>query len=99
MKHGMAERLVERSFGGDPVAQSSGAISIEVGVFTLAGRELSVLLTERTEPPYPGFWSLPGSLPQPAVSLDTQARALQTTVTGIEGGWRRQLKTLDPPQH
>src|ERR1700693_5722472 len=98
MKHGMAERLVERSFAGDPLAESSGPISIDLAVFTLAGRELSVLLTERTEPPYPGFWSLPGTLRQPAVSLDTQARALQATVTGIEGGWIEQLKTFDRPQ-
>lgn len=98
MKHGMAERLVERGFAGDPLAESSGPISVDLAVFTLAGRELSVLLTERTEPPYPGFWSLPGSLRQPAVSLDTQARALQATVTGIEGGWIEQLKTFDRPQ-
>jgi 8-oxo-dGTP diphosphatase len=98
MKHGMAERLVERNFAGDRLAESSGPISVDLAVFTLAGRELSVLLTERTEPPYPGFWSLPGSLRQPAVSLDTQARALQTAVTGIEGGWIEQLKTFDRPQ-
>src|ERR1700694_3582643 len=98
MKHGMAERLVERTFAGDRLAQSSGPISVDLAVFTLAGRELSVLLTERTESPYPGFWSLPGSLRQPAVSLDIQARALQTTGTGIEGGWIEQLKTFDRPQ-
>src|SRR6202171_1716493 len=98
MKHGMAERLVEHSFAGDRLAESSGPISVDLAVFTLAGRELSVLLTERTEPPYPGFWSLPGSLRQPAVSLDTQARALQTVVTGIEGGWIEELETFDRPQ-
>src|SRR6202011_521357 len=98
MKHGMAERVLERNFAGDPLARSSGPISIDLAVFTLAGRELSVLLTERTEPPYPGFWSLPGSLRQPTLSLDTQARTLQNAVTGIEGGWIEQLKTFDRPQ-
>jgi 8-oxo-dGTP diphosphatase len=98
MLHGMAERLVERNFAGDRLEESSGPISVDLAVFTLAGRELSVLLTERTEPPYPGFWSLPGILRRPGISLDAQARSLQTAVTGIEGGWIEQLKTFDRPQ-
>src|SRR3977135_3319004 len=98
MEHEMAERLVQRSFAGDPLAESSGPISIDLAVFTLAGRELSVLLTERTEPPYPGFWALPGSLRRPGISLDAQARAHQAAVTGIEGGWIEQLKTFHRPE-
>src|SRR6202140_5918108 len=98
MKHGMAERLVGRASAGAPRAESTAPPSVALAFFTRAGRELSVLLTERTEPPYPGFWSLPGSLRQPTVSLDTQARALQTAATGIEGGWMEQLKTFDRPQ-
>jgi len=98
MAHGMAERVVERNFAGDQLEESSGPISVDLAVFTLAGRELSVLLTERTEPPYPGFWSLPGALRRPGISLDTQARSLQTVVTGIEGGWIEQLKTFHRPQ-
>jgi 8-oxo-dGTP diphosphatase len=98
MKHGMVEQVVEANFALDRLAESSGPISVELAVFTLAGRELSVLLTERTEPPYPGFWALPGSLRRPGVSLDAQARAQQTAVTGIEGGWIEQLKTFHRPQ-
>ena len=98
MAHGMAERVVERNFAGDRLEESSGPISVDLAVFTLAGRELSVLLTERTEPPYPGFWSLPGTLRRAGISLDAQARSLQTAVTGIEGGWIEQLKTFHRPQ-
>ena len=98
MAHGMAERVVEHNFAGDRLEESSGPISVDLAVFTLAGRELSVLLTERTEAPYPGFWSLPGTLRRPGISLDTQARSLQTAVTGIEGGWIEQLKTFHRPQ-
>jgi 8-oxo-dGTP diphosphatase len=98
MKHGMADRVVERNFAPDRLAESSGPISVDLAVFTLAGRELSVLLTERTESPYPGFWALPGRLRHPGVSLDAQARALQTAVTGLEGGWIEQLKTFHRPQ-
>src|ERR1700716_1682217 len=98
MKHEMAERLLEGNFAGDRLAESSGPISIDLAVFTLVGRELSVLLTERTEPPYPGFWALPGSLRGPGVALDAQARALQAAVTGVEGGWIEQLKTFHRPQ-
>src|ERR1700737_1972414 len=98
MKHGMAERLLEGNFAGDRLAESSGPISIDLAVFTLVGRELSVLLTERTEPPYPGFWALPGRLRGPGVSLDAQARDLQTGVRGVEGGWIEQLKTFHRPE-
>jgi 8-oxo-dGTP diphosphatase len=98
MEHGMAERIVERSFSPDRLEESSGPISVDLAVFTLVGRELSVLLTERTEPPYPSFWALPGALRRKGTSLDAQARALQADVTGTDGGWIEQLKTFDRPQ-
>src|SRR6266849_3256294 len=98
MKHGMAERIVERSFSPDRLAESSGPISVDLAVFTLVGRELSVLLTNRTEPPYPGFWALPGMLRRKDISLDAQARAQQAAVTGLDGGWIEQLKTFHRPQ-
>src|ERR1700682_4438665 len=98
MKHGMAERVLERNFAGDGLAESSGPISIDLAVFNLAGRELSVLVTERTEAPYPRLRALPGQLRQPGISLDAQARARQAAVTGIEGGWIEQLKAFHRPQ-
>jgi 8-oxo-dGTP diphosphatase len=98
MKHEMVERLLEGNFAGDRLAEASGPISIDLPVFTLVGRELSVLLTERTEAPYPGFWALPGRLRRPGVSLDAQARDLQAAVSGVEGGWIEQLKTFHRPE-
>ena len=89
----MVEQIVSRK-----LAESSCPVSVDLAVFTLAGRELSVLLRERTESPYPGFWALPGDLRCPGTSLDTQARALQTGITGVEGGWIEQLKTFHRPQ-
>ena len=94
----MAERIVERSFSPDRLEESSGPISVDLAVFTLVGRELSVLLTERTEPPYPSFWALPSALRRKGISLDAQARAQQADVTGADGGWIEQLKTFDRPQ-
>ena len=55
-------------------------------------------MRERTEPPYPGFWALPGGLRCPGTSLDAQARALQVGITAVEGGWIEQLKTFHRPQ-
>jgi 8-oxo-dGTP diphosphatase len=89
----MVEQLVARD-----LIESSCPVSIDLAFFTLAGRELSVLLRERTEPPYPSFWALPGELRCPGTSLDSQARALQAGITGIEGGWIEQLKTFHRPQ-
>src|SRR5260370_618073 len=87
MEHGMAERIVQGSFSPDRLAESSGPISLDLAVFTLVGRELSVLLTERTESPYPAFWALPGALRRKGISLDAQARSLQSAVTGSKVGY------------
>jgi 8-oxo-dGTP diphosphatase len=89
----MVEQIVVRD-----LLESSCPVSIDLAVFTLAGRELSVLLRQRAEPPYPGFWALPGDLRCPGTSLDSQARALQALITGVEGGWVEQLKTFHRPQ-
>lgn len=77
---------------------ASCPVSVDLAVFTLAGRELSVLLSQRSEPPYPGFWAVPGGLHQPGSSLDAQARALHEGITGLEGGWIEQLKTFHRPE-
>ena len=89
--------MVEQTATRDLV-DSSCPVSVDLAVFTLAGRELSVLLRRRDNPPYPGFWALPGELRCPGTSLDSQARSLQTGITGIEGGWIEQLKTFHRPQ-
>ena len=89
--------MVEHKISRDLV-DSSCPVSVDLAVFTLAGRELSVLLRRRTEPPYPGFWALPGELRCPGSSLDSQARALQVGITGVDGGWIEQLKTFHRPQ-
>jgi 8-oxo-dGTP diphosphatase len=89
--------MVEQKVSRDLV-DSSCPVSVDLAVFTLAGRELSVLLRQRAEPPYPGFWALPGGLRCPGSSLDSQARALQVGITGVDGGWIEQLKTFHRPQ-
>jgi 8-oxo-dGTP diphosphatase len=96
MEHGMVERPAARA--DDGLAAASSPVSVDLAVFTLFGRELSVLLRERAASPYPGFWALPGELRSPGYSLDAQARALQATVTGVEGGWIEQLKTFHRPE-
>jgi 8-oxo-dGTP diphosphatase len=80
------------------LVESSCPVSVDLAVFTLAGRELSVLLRRRTEPPYPDFWAVLGGLRSPGSSLDAQARALHAGITGVEGGWIEQLKTFHRPQ-
>ncbi|MEA2654816.1 MAG: 8-oxo-dGTP diphosphatase [Chloroflexota bacterium] len=89
----MVEHKVSRE-----LVDSSCPVSVDLAVFTLAGRELSVLLRQRIDPPYPGFWALPGGLRCPGSSLDSQARALQVGITGVDGGWIEQLKTFHRPQ-
>lgn len=84
--------------GNAALEDSSCPVAVDLAVFTLAGRELSVLLRQRSESPYPGFWALPGGLHSPGTSLDAQARALHQGITGLEGGWIEQLKTFHRPE-
>lgn len=100
MKHGMVERTLRRGFAaGHPALEDASCpVSVDLAAFTLAGRELSVLLSQRLDPPYPGFWALPGDLHSPGLSLDEQARSLHQGITGLEGGWIEQLKTFHRPQ-
>src|SRR3989442_4144802 len=96
--------MVERTprsglaLGHTAMEDASCPVSVDLAVFTLAGRELSVLLSQRREAPYPGFWALPGGLHRPGTSLDDQARSLHHGITGLEGGWIEQLKTFHRPQ-
>jgi 8-oxo-dGTP diphosphatase len=92
-----AARAAGAAAGGDLEAASC-PVSVDLAVFTLAGRELSVLLRQRSDPPYPGFWAVPGALHCPGQALDAQARALHEAITGLEGGWVEQLKTFHRPQ-
>lgn len=96
----MVERTPGRGVlvGRQALVKASCPVSVDLAVFTLAGRELSVLLNQRLGPPYPGFWALPGGLHEPGTSLDTQARSLHQDITGLEGGWIEQLKTFHRPE-
>jgi 8-oxo-dGTP diphosphatase len=96
----MVERTPRHTLATGHVAldDASCPVSVDLAVFTLAGRELSVLLSLRSEPPYPGFWALPGGLHCPGTSLDAQARSLHEGITGLEGGWIEQLKTFHRPE-
>jgi 8-oxo-dGTP diphosphatase len=87
-----------REAGRDALDESSCPVSVDLALFTLVGRELSVLLRERQEAPYPGFWALPGELHAAGAALDSQARALHCSITGLESGWIEQLKTFHRPQ-
>src|SRR6266571_4281423 len=100
MKHEMVEHLPRHgaSEGQAALDAASCPVAVDLAVFTLAGRELSVLLSERREAPYPGFWALPGGLHRPGTSLDDQAKSLHQGITGLEGGWIEQLKTFHRPQ-
>ena len=100
MTHGMVERMPTHGAptGHAALEAASCPVSVDLAVFTLAGRELSVLLSQRRDAPYPGFWALPGGLHCPGTSLDVQARSLHEGITGREGGWIEQLKTFHRPQ-
>ncbi len=73
------------------------AVAVDVVVFTVIDRALSVLLTLRPRTPFKDRWSLPGGFVGAFESSDTAAERELTAKTSIEGVFLEQLYTFSEP--
>jgi 8-oxo-dGTP diphosphatase len=94
----------ERFLGGyDPRAYPPVAVTVDVIALTIRDGELHVLLIQRAEPPYQGFWALPGGFVRPDEDLGQAARREFAEETGLGGERLRrvhfeQLASYGEPQ-
>jgi 8-oxo-dGTP diphosphatase len=73
-------------------------VTVDVVLLTLRAGRLRVLLVERTGPPYPGAWALPGGFLGPGEDLDAAARRLLVEETGLRPpGHLEQLRSYGRP--
>ena len=67
----------------DPGAFPPFAVTVDVLVFSMIDRALSILLVERGVEPYRGHWALPGGFVRPEESLEAAARRELDEETGV----------------
>lgn len=73
------------------------ALAVDCVVFGIHHEALHVLLVERGQPPYQGWWALPGGFVQMDESLDEAARRELREETGLSEVYLEQLYTFGDP--
>ncbi|HVB44939.1 MAG TPA: NUDIX domain-containing protein [Streptosporangiaceae bacterium] len=96
MTSGQVQRPGEQEFLG--VYRSADfppfAVTVDLAVFTLRSGLLSVLLVQRRDHPYRGYWALPGGFVREDENAEEAAERELTEETGtIFGGHLEQLRT------
>ena len=91
----------EREFlgGYDPVSFPPFAVTVDLAIFTIRAGLLAVLLVQRSDHPYQGYWALPGGFVQADESTDQAARRELAEETGVSAfaGHLEQLRTYSDP--
>jgi len=87
------ETAEPRPAGYDPRAFEPFAVTVDIVLMTVVGRELKVLLIQRGKPPYEGAWALPGGFVQPDEDLGEAAARELAEETGV-GAERSRLLQL-----
>ncbi len=96
-----AERAGEREFlrTYQPGEFPAFAVTVDLAVFTIRAGLLTVLLIQRRDHPYRGYWALPGGFVRADESTKDAAGRELTEETGVGtfGGHLEQLRTYSDP--
>ncbi|HZG93104.1 MAG TPA: NUDIX hydrolase [Mycobacteriales bacterium] len=96
-----ADRPGEQEFlaGYSPAGHPPFAVTVDLAVFTIRDGVLSVLLVERGDHPYRGFWALPGGFVNIDEDVETAAWRELREETGVDRfpGHLEQLRTYGDP--
>jgi 8-oxo-dGTP diphosphatase len=85
--------------GYHPVDFPPFAVAVDLAIFTIRAGLLAVLLVQRRDHPYQGYWALPGGFVQADESTDEAARRELAEETGVSAfaGHLEQLRTYSEP--
>jgi len=72
-------------------------VTVDLVIFTVNQDALKVMLVKRAEPPFSGYWSLPGGFLKSGESLDEAALRVLKEKTGVEEVYLEQLYTFGEP--
>jgi 8-oxo-dGTP diphosphatase len=76
------------------------ALTVDLAIFTIRGGALHVLLVERADHPYRGYWALPGGFVEHDEDVEAAAWRELAEETGVEqfDGYLEQLRTYGEPK-
>jgi 8-oxo-dGTP diphosphatase len=85
--------------GYDPERFPPFAVAVDLAIFTIRAGLLAVLLVQRSDHPYQGYWALPGGFVQADESTGEAARRELAEETGVSAfaGHLEQLRTYSEP--
>jgi 8-oxo-dGTP diphosphatase len=63
-----------------PEAFARPSVAVDIVAFTMSGAELRVLLIRRAEPPFRGYWALPGGFVRVGDGKEDQGESLEVAV-------------------
>lgn len=78
----------------DPQAFDRPSVTVDVVLLTVQHKTLKVLLVQRTEQPFWGYWSLPGGFVGMQESLEDAATRVLRQKAGVAGVYLEQLYTF-----
>ena len=73
-------------------------MTTDIVIFTIREGHLEILLIQRSNPPFQGWWALPGGLVEEDEDLDVCARRELEEETKVAGIALEQLHTFGAPQ-
>jgi 8-oxo-dGTP diphosphatase len=85
--------------GYDPAGFPPFAVAVDLAIFTIRAGLLAVLLVQRRDHPYQGYWALPGGFVRADESTGQAARRELAEETGVSAftGHLEQLRTYSDP--
>ena len=81
----------------DPAIFPRPSVTVDVVIFTVRDKRLTLLLIQRKEPPFEGCWALPGGFVRPEETLEGAARRELAEETGVTNVFLEQLRAFGDP--
>jgi len=81
----------------DPAIFPRPSVTVDVVIFTVRDKRLTLLLIQRKESPFEGHWALPGGFVRPEETLEGAARRELAEETGVTNVFLEQLRAFGDP--